>query len=214
MRRHERAVLAVLLGIFALAYPGRAAAFDYFVLALSWTPSWCSDEGDARADARCVAGARNGWLVHGLWPQFSDGGWPEYCQTTVRPASRAQTAAMLDIMGSSALAWHQWRKHGTCSDMTAQDYFATTRAAFRAVELPDLFTRIERDIRVDPQSVETAFLNANQKFASHMMAVTCPRDKVTEIRICLNRSLQPTPCDAQLLARSCARNAALLPALR
>lgn len=188
--------------------------FDYYVLALSWTPSWCALEGDARRDDRCAPGGANGWLVHGLWPQFEGGGWPEYCATSAPAPSRAQTAAMTDIMGASGLAWHQWNKHGRCSGLRADAYFDTTRRARAAVVVPDLFGRITRDLRVAPDVIKAAFLEENPGFDPDALTVTCRDGQVQEVRLCLTKSLTPRSCDTQLRARACRAPGITLPSLR
>jgi ribonuclease T2 len=56
--------------------PGK---FDYYVLALSWSPSFCEQAGD-RKSAQQQCGARPfSIVVHGLWPQY-ERGFPEFCQ--------------------------------------------------------------------------------------------------------------------------------------
>ena len=40
----------------------RAGDFDYYVLALSWSPTWCALEGDARNSPQCDAAADYGWV--------------------------------------------------------------------------------------------------------------------------------------------------------
>ena len=93
-----------------LAAPAAAQTFDYYVLALTWTPSWCAAEGEAR-DGQCDPGRDLGFTLHGLWPQFEQG-WPEDCPSEEADPSRRETAAMADVMGSGSLAWYQWKKHG------------------------------------------------------------------------------------------------------
>ena len=66
-------------------------------------------------------------MVHGLWPQ-NEAGYPSDCFTTRSDPSRADTAAMTDIMGGAGLAFYEWQKHGRCSGLSARDYFATLRA--------------------------------------------------------------------------------------
>jgi len=170
-----------------------AGEFDYYVLALSWTPNWCAQEGDKRKDDRCRKGGGTGWGVHGLWPQY-ESRWPEFCRTAHRDPSRQQTAAMADFMGAPGLAWHQWKKHGRCSGLSAADYFATTERAFRAVALPPVFDQLERDIRLPARVVEQAFLERNPQLQADMLTVTCRRQHIQEVRICLTRDLQPRRC--------------------
>ncbi|MBK5928708.1 ribonuclease T2 family protein [Rhodobaculum claviforme] len=190
--------LAVVVGL-VVAPGGRAAAaeFDHYLLALSWTPAWCHFEGAARGDARCDPGADTGWMVHGLWPQHARG-WPEYCATTARDPSRGQTAAMVDIMGSAGLAWHQWRKHGRCSGLTAQAYFAQTRAALVRVTLPEVGAGA-----ATAQDIADAVRAANPGIGADGLVVTCRQGRLAEVRICLTPTLDPRPCGADVRARAC-----------
>jgi ribonuclease T2 len=68
----------MLLATAAWADEDEAGAFDYYVLSLSWTPTWCALEGDARGLTQCDLGQGYGFTLHGLWPQYETG-WPSYC---------------------------------------------------------------------------------------------------------------------------------------
>ena len=77
---------AVLLLVLALALPAHAeddaaGDFDYFVMALTWSPNWCALEGDARRDDQCDARHAYGFTLHGLWPQY-ESGYPSGCRST------------------------------------------------------------------------------------------------------------------------------------
>jgi len=206
--------LAVLiwLGSAALAEGERAGAFDYYVLSLSWTPTWCALEGDARQSPQCEPGQGHGFTLHGLWPQYETG-WPSFCPTPQRPASRAETGAMVDIMGSSGLAWHQWRKHGSCSGLSPRDYFRLSRLGYEAVTRPDLLRRLDREVRLPAAVIEAAFLEANPDLTGDMVTVTCRDGRVQEIRICLTRDLAPRACAADV-ARDCTLHDALFAPMR
>jgi ribonuclease T2 len=206
-------VAVLLLCAAAVRAEGeRAGAFDYYVLALSWTPTWCALEGDARESPQCDEGRGFGFTLHGLWPQY-EAGWPSYCPTTARPPSRAMTGAMEDIMGSPGLAWHQWRKHGVCSGLSAEDYFALSRLAYSRVVRPDLLRQLDREVRLPARVVEEAFLEANPDLGPEMLTVTCRSDRVQEVRLCLTRELEPRAC-APDVARDCTLEAALFSPMR
>jgi len=196
-------VVFLLLAGMARAEPGQPGAFDHYVLALSWSAGWCAVEGDARGADQCHPRHDHGFLLHGLWPQHAAGGWPEFCQSPHAPPSRAETRAMADIMGSAGLAWHQWRKHGSCSGLTSQTYFAVSRRAYDAVVQPDVFRRLVAPVRLAPDVVEEAFIDANPALSSEAVIVSCPGGHVTELRICLGRDLAARPCSAEMIA--CAR---------
>lgn len=188
-----------LLVLLLTLLPARGDAFDYYVMALSWTPSWCERDGDARRAAACAPGAEVGWSVHGLWPQYDSGDWPEYCTTEHPAPKRSTTAAMADIMGSGGAAYHQWNKHGRCSGLSAEGYFGLTRAIFARLALPEPSAGPGRDV----DSVTAAVLAANPWISPDALVLTCARGMLAEVRLCLTRDLAPRPCDAGLRARAC-----------
>lgn len=207
-----RPALLLLLSL-VLAAPlraERAGTFDYYVLSLSWQPSWCALEGEARDAAQCERA--QGWTLHGLWPQY-DRGWPDYCQSPHRAPSRALTASMADIMGSQGLAWHQWKKHGSCSGLAPEDYFALARRAYEAVSRPEVLRRLEAPVRLSARVIEEAFLKANPGWQADMLTITCRDGRIEEARLCLSGSLDPVPCGRDVV-RDCQLDDALFAPVR
>ena len=194
-------LLWILSALPLAADGGRPGQFDYYVLSLSWSPNWCALEGARRFNPQCDAGRGHGWVLHGLWPQYHRG-YPSYCQAATRPPSRAETAEMADIMGSPGSAWHQWKKHGTCSGLTSQDYFALAREAYGRVTRPPLLRKIDRPMRLPARVIEEAFLEVNPALSPDMVTITCKAGAVQEARICLSRDLTPVPC-GQDVVRDC-----------
>lgn len=176
----------------------QAGKFDYYVLSLSWSPNWCELEGDARNSDQCDDRHDHGWILHGLWPQFHRG-YPSYCRTSQRPPSRGMTAAMGDIMGTPGLAWHQWKKHGTCSGLSAEDYFALSRTAYEQVQRPQIFRKLDRTVKLPAKVVESAFLEANPDWTKSMLTITCKQGHIQEARLCLSRDLTPVPCGRDVI---------------
>ncbi|WP_025054867.1 ribonuclease T2 family protein [Sulfitobacter noctilucicola] len=190
----------------------RAGDFDYFVLSLSWSPNWCLREGDARNSPQCDLGTGHGWIMHGLWPQFHRG-YPSFCKTAKRAPSRRMTAEMADVMGTGGLAWHQWRKHGTCTDLSAEDYYALSREAYARVKRPDIFRKLDKEVALPASVVEEAFLKANPDMEADGITVTCVRKQIQETRICLSKTLEPVPC-GQDVVRDCTLKRALFAPVR
>lgn len=193
MRRIYLALLLSFSALCARAEGERAGEFDYFVMALSWSANWCALEGDARRSPQCDASADYGWILHGLWPQFHRG-YPSFCQTAQRPPSRGITAQMADIMGTPGLAWHQWKKHGSCTDLTAEDYYALSRRAYETVTRPAIFRKLDRTVKLPASVVEEAFLKENPDLSPDSITITCRKGYIQEARICLSRDLKPVPC--------------------
>jgi ribonuclease T2 len=209
-----RGLLPLLLALAgpALADGERAGDFDYYVLSLSWSPNWCALEGDAEDSPQCDADRDLGWVLHGLWPQYEDG-WPSFCRTTERDPTRRETAAMADIMGTSGLAWYQWKKHGRCAGLPPEDYFALARDAYGQVNLPDVFTRLDRSVRLPASVVEDAFLEANPEWEPDTVTITCRSDRIQEARVCLSKDLEPRACGADVV-RDCRMQDALFDPVR
>ena len=198
-------MLWLLTALPALAEGEKAGEFDYYVLSLSWSPNWCQLEGNARQSEQCEED--HGWILHGLWPQFHRG-YPSYCRTIERAPSRGMTADMADIMGTSGLAWHQWKKHGTCTGLSATDYYALSREAYGRITRPAVFRKLDQSVKLPAHVVEQAFLKDNPQIQPDGLTVTCRDGHIQEARICLSRDLAPVPC-GQDVVRDCTLTDAL-----
>ena len=204
-------VLALLWPFAAWAEGQKAGDFDYYVLSLSWSPTWCALEGDDRGSPQCADGAGFGWVLHGLWPQY-ERGWPSYCRTSERDPSRRETAAMADIMGSGGSAWHQWNKHGRCSGLSSEDFFALSRDAYDRVTRPDVFRQLDRDVKIPASVVEEAFLEENYGLKADGITITCKSGRIQEARVCMTRDLELRTCGADVV-RDCSMRDALFEAM-
>lgn len=194
--------LAAILIAFSsalLAKGERSGDFDYYVMALSWSPNWCELEGNAKGSPQCNADF--GWVLHGLWPQFETG-WPSYCPTPQNPPSRSDTRAMADIMGTSGLAWHQWNKHGVCSGLSSNAYYALSRQAYDQVTRPAVFRKLPKPISVPASLIEEAWLKSNPALKPDMLTVTCKSNHIQDVRICLTKDLTPRICGRDVI-RDC-----------
>lgn len=215
----------VLAGLgLALAMTGAALAagdrqntagqFDFYVLSLSWSPSWCASQGDrAAASVQCAGPRPFGFVVHGLWPQY-DKGFPESCAVSGPGPDRALVDSMLDLMPSPGLVRHQWRKHGTCSGAAPAAFFADVRHAAARVTIPPAFVAPESLVQVDPAAVEAAFMAANPGLPADAIAVTCDKRQLREVRVCLDRTLKTFRACDEVDRRSCRRGSVQMPAVR
>nr|WP_235916482.1 ribonuclease T2 [Ciceribacter naphthalenivorans] len=168
--------------------------FDFYVLSLSWSPTFCASPDGARNREQCGTLRHYGLVVHGLWPQY-ERGYPQSCPTDQpQRVSSSLGRAYLDIMPSMGLIGHEWRKHGTCSGLSQGDYFSTIRAAFERVQLPTPLKRSARETRISPIELERQIIRANPDLSPQGVAVTCQAGKLDEVRICLTKDLQFRKC--------------------
>ncbi|WP_072387576.1 ribonuclease T2 [Hyphomicrobium sp. CS1BSMeth3] len=175
--------------------PGR---FDYYALVLSWSPTFCASLPRDRYEPQCHrrGGRPYAFVLHGLWPQH-ERGWPENCPTRQRPfVPQPLVDSMLDIMPSSRLVIHEYRKHGTCSGLTPEGYYGLARRLYNSVTIPQRFVLPNNDFTVSPDAVVRAFVEANPTLRPDMLAVACggPGNRLREVRICFNRDGGPTRC--------------------
>ena len=190
---------AALAALFLVVAPAPLAAaepgdFDFYVLALSWSPSYCANEGVNADQRQCRGDLRRGFVLHGLWPQY-ERGYPESCPTQhpLRVPDRL-ARSMLDIMPSPGLVGYQWRKHGTCTGLDQTRYFETARDAYDRVRVPDAFRHIDEDTAVSANAIEAAFVAANPGLSPTAVAVACKGGRMAEIRICMTDQLEFRSC--------------------
>jgi ribonuclease T2 len=168
---------------------GTAGEFDFYVLALSWSSGFCEVEGDQKNREQCARGSGLGFTVHGLWPQ-NERGYPSDCGPAGRTPSRAAMDIARDVIPSEGLARHQWRKHGTCAGSSPTDYFRNTKVARDKVTIPAEFTKPQRESRWNPVDIERAFIAVNPGLRADMMAISCRRGVLDEVRICFSKDLR------------------------
>src|SRR5947209_7679406 len=91
--------------------------FDYFLYVLRWPASYCRDR-------QCLD-FKDKWLIHGIWPQYTNGSWPQNCcfekewkLRDVEPIVEELKAKWTNLNPDAkfdSLWEHEWIKHGTCS---------------------------------------------------------------------------------------------------
>ncbi len=224
---HRLAVAWALLALIlfaGLADPASAqdrrqnapGAFDFYVLSLSWSPSFCAqaaERGNGSRSQQAQCGGRPfSFVVHGLWPQYEHG-FPDYCQ---RPSPRLDhriMTSMLDLMPAPGLIYNEWDKHGTCSGLGARAYFEAIRKARAAVKIPAEFLDLAAPKTVAPNTIEDAFIKDNPGLSHSAIAVICDRNRLSEVRICMNKDLQFRACE-EIDRRACRRDQVVMPPVR
>jgi ribonuclease T2 len=170
---------------------GEPGKFDYYVLALSWSPEHCAE---VKTDKVQCAGAKHyGFVVHGLWPQYNKG-YPDSCSTSPAvPDSVVQE--MLPIMPSEKLIQHEWEKHGTCSGKDVGDYFGLVKSTFQTIKIPNAFATPNHQVNTSAAKIRKQFLDSNP---SLQMSVACKGKFLQEVRICLDKAMHPTACGSDV----------------
>ena len=197
-----------------------AGVFDYYLLALSWSPTYCADGGEQRGDPQCTARRERpyAFVLHGLWPQ-SERGWPQDCRSSDRGYVPGPVAnRMLDIMPSKRLVFHEYRKHGTCSGLGVDGYFDLARRLHDKVKIPARFVGLtDTRMTVSPDELMSEFMAANPGLKPDMIVVQCGGggSRLKEVRICFDKGGDFRACGRnENQARLCSAQRMYVPPVR
>jgi len=179
--------------------------FDYYLLSLSWAPNYCADHPNDNSN-ECKTGNRKAFVLHGLWPQSNEGQPPMSCQTA-SPVAADLVRHMLEYFPSRGLIQHEWEKHGTCSGLSSQEYFAKVEQAFRSVQPPDQLKNLSSDKSLAPKDLDQSFADANHAPAD-AFRISCHAQELVGVEVCMSKDLKIQSCARSL--RECPASAVLM----
>ena len=188
--------------------PGR---FDYYLMALSWSPSYCLTHPD---DSIQCASKGFGFVLHGLWPQNRNGDWIQHCESDAAPDA-ATIERTLAFMPSRSLIAHEWQTHGTCSGLGPKGYFDLADRAFASVKVPTALAAPKSPPALSAAEIVRGFVAVNPRLDERMLSVVCHDGaELVEVRICLDKdTLAPQACSGRV-RNSCRSGALKIPAAR
>lgn len=189
---HPRASNALL--------PTGAHGFDYYLLNLSWSPEFCYSHANAPECGRHAA-----FVLHGLWPQNTDGSYPQHCGDAPGPSQPSQYS---DIYPDAGLLEHEWRTHGTCSGLSPDDFFTTARTAFQSFNVPPKLANLNSQISLPPDQILSLVRESNPSIPPESLVLSCGNNYLTAVEVCLDKQLHPIACGP---VRSCRARTVRIP---
>ena len=171
--------------------PGK---FDYYLLVLSWAPEFCTTHASNASSSECDPQRGFGFVVHGLWPENTDGSYPTNC-APAGPVEQNTVQHMLALMPARGLIQHEWATHGTCSGLSAREYFADIEKAFNAAQIPQEYRRPTQMISASPSDIEQKFAAANHAPVG-AFRVSCNGRDFVAIEVCLTKDLHYRECSS------------------
>jgi ribonuclease T2 len=184
----------------ALPAPSEPGNFDYYLLNLSWSPEFCYSHKDAPECAR-----HSSFVLHGLWPQNTNGSYPQDCSKAPGPANPAQYS---DIYPDAGLLEHEWHTHGTCSGLSADSFFETARTAFESFKIPPKLAQLDAQISLPPDQILALVTSSNPSIPSTSLVLSCGNNYLTAVEVCLDKQLHPIACGP---VRSCRAQVVRIP---
>jgi ribonuclease T2 len=171
-----------------------APKFSYYMLVLSYAPDFCDQPQGDKDPRECGTGRHVGFVVHGLWPQGETSRGPENCgRASTIPQEVVEVA--LKYIPTEKLIRHEWTAHGTCSGLSAADYFAALGKARDSVTLPDDLDQPSQKLQLSPAQIESKIAAANPDFPKTAFRTSCYGNReLQEVRVCLNKDLSPRAC--------------------
>lgn len=202
-----------LLWISAAQGKGYAGEFDYYAMALSWSPEHCAIKpGDREQCARKL-----GFVLHGLWPQYQRG-YPASCTRERLDADMEQQFA--GLYPSRFLYRHEWEKHGTCSGLSQEAFHQLASDLRQKVKIPAAYQSPEEPLRKNSFQLKADLASANPWLAPDNITVACADGGrfLREIYICINQQgTDAVPCSDEMQKRerrSCGQPDFLLRSVR
>jgi ribonuclease T2 len=205
------ALLAAASGAQAKGPREQPGQFDYYAVAMSWSPSYCATRNDT---AQCGRGL--GFVLHGLWPQYEKG-YPENCsRQQLSPAIRSTYAS---IYPSPKLINHEWAKHGTCSGLDPAAYFALSAKMKEQLVIPPEYRQPAAPVRATPGEFVQAFKSANPGMVVNSVLPFCDGGGrfLREMHACFGKDGRSRGCSQGEIKRSynsCRQESFLLQSVR
>jgi ribonuclease T2 len=225
-------LLAAVAAAHACAEDARAG--DAFVLVLTWQPTFCSShaglgeckaataprlvlhglwpdwdvDGDGKRDADddfCVPASRRQAVIAADTASGMGSDWRVLPAVELSAASRSDLDLVMPGV-AAGLERHEWLKHGTCSGLKPDDYFATAILLVREVERGQLAKLIIEHAggSVARKALLGAFAADYGKDAARALTFDCIKSaegtRLAEIRIRLQRAKLAEGLDAGSIA--------------
>lgn len=192
-----------LFGFAHFSYAaGRPGKFDFYVLAMSWSPDYCADQGNNNDTQQCAIGKRLGLALHGLWPQYRQG-YPSHC--TTEKFSKSSQEKFPNLYPSDSLYAHEWEKHGTCSGLKQADYLALSKKLKESIVIPAQYKSPSKPFRTTVDKLKQAFLATHSGWSTDFLAISCSGKSgrfLKEILFCYSLDGKANSCSQEVLKKT------------
>ena len=184
---------------------------SFLLLGSQWPGTFCrTHPGGCHSDLHPLPQA---FTIHGLWPDFGDGSWPQYCDPS-RPFDLAALAPLRpalerewpSLTGPHPKFWaHEWSRHGSCATPGGEPhpvfasevaYFGTTLDLHHKMRIDDSLKAAGVDPRREGPFATRAVEVALTRFLGATPRLMCVGEDIFEVHFCLDRDLHVLACPA------------------
>lgn len=178
---------------------GQPGQFDYYAMALSWSPNFCATRNSD--PDQCDSGRQLGFVLHGLWPQY-EAGYPESCSS--ERLSAQSYAKYAPLFPSPKLVSHEWNKHGTCSGLDQASYFDLSARLKDQLLIPRQLQKPQEPVRITYNELVKSFKSANPGMPINAVLPFCGDGGrfLREVHACFTRTGTLRACSNGQVKRS------------
>ncbi|CCD62615.1 Ribonuclease T2 protein rnst-2 [Caenorhabditis elegans] len=207
-------LLLLCISCIPLAYSHDGEPFDYLMFTTIYPTAVCRADDDSVPESCEIPSGTPQWSIHGLWPNFENGSYPQNCRGTPRHFDENLIKSIEDRL---VVVWpnlypkktiqsfwkHEYDKHGTCAQSeklfeSELAYFTEVMKVFDSIDVAGGLKSVgpsEKPITSSDLKNALSGVTSGKTFQFH-----CLRDKKTkqfllgDIRLCLNKDLTIRDC--------------------
>ena len=189
-------------------------SWDYLLFVQVWPGSWL-DGLDGVDQDRTNTFNNTYFTIHGLWPEYFNSTWPEFCNK-----DKFNLTAIQNITSDLKIFWtnfhnpltlwtHEFQKHASCakSDPLLNSEYKYFLTGLELRNQMNLYTMLNNS-NIVPSNTAKYTTNQIQKAVylgiNHTAVIVCDKNNIlNEIRVCLNKNLELFDCPISEIKEQC-----------
>ncbi|WP_322266438.1 hypothetical protein [Hydrocarboniphaga sp.] len=181
--------LAAVLSLLPCAEVG--AAGNNWVMTLSWSPQYC-EQNKRSTELQCSG--EYYFVNFGLQAagKVGDASFRDSCPHAA--LDQDEQDRWLWTIPNVERIRYVWAEQGACSGLDQSAYYTQMDYASRRVDIPEVYSAVERRTSTSPSAIRAAFLAANPEMREESIALHCDAYWLSEVRVCFDENMQFTQC--------------------
>jgi ribonuclease T2 len=194
-----------------VCFANQVIQWDYFLFVQLWPGSWL------HSDHSNYVFTNNYFTIHGLWPEYKNGSWPQFCNaskfnvTTLDPINQSLVKYWTDFKNPEQFWSHEYYKHLSCleEDPIFNNEYTCFNTGLKIRSNINYFSYL-KDAAINPsndhnytvQSISTVI----HKHINVEPIIVCDTSGIlNEIRICISPSMNIVNCPMNEIKKGCQR---------
>lgn len=182
-------------------------SWDYILFVQVWPASWIAH------DKVKYNFTNNYFDIHGLWPQYKNGSWPEFCNKT----AKFNISEINDIKTNLTKYWtnfknpkqfwaHEYLKHMVCASDTYKNPYELFTYGLELRNKYNIYEYLKNNDIVPDNNIKynvTKLTSVIKKSLGVNTIITCNDGILTEVRLCMTNNFKLFDCPINLYKDQC-----------